>query len=89
MEVIFFSCSTKRSRKLQLLIRTRLLKNKDFFPAYKLGYSVLIMLINVNMPTIVGILLRNEFDFWNVHGIMNTSGHLQSFTLTLHETLCK
>ena len=23
-------------------------------------------------------LLRNEFDFWNVHGIMNTSGLLQS-----------
>ena len=21
---------------------------------------------------------RNEFDFWNVHGIMNTSGLLQS-----------
>ena len=22
--------------------------------------------------------LRNEFDFWKVHGIMNTSGFLQS-----------
>ena len=33
--------------------------------------------------------LRNEFNFWNVHGIMNTSGLLQSkwgFTLTLQET---
>ena len=31
--------------------------------------------------------LRNELDFWNVHGIMNTSGLLQSrFTLTLKET---
>ena len=36
--------------------------------------------------------LRTEFDFWNVHGIMNTSGLLQSkrspkgFTLTLQET---
>ena len=35
--------------------------------------------------------LRNEFDFWNVHGIMNTSGLLQSklspkgFMLTLQE----
>ena len=27
--------------------------------------------------------LRNEFDFWNVHGIMNTSGLLQS-GLQLH-----
>ena len=23
------------------------------------------------------LFLRNEFDFWNVHGIMNTSGLLQ------------
>ena len=32
--------------------------------------------------------LRNEFDFWKVHGIMNTSGLLQTvgFTLTLQET---
>ena len=31
--------------------------------------------------------LRNEFNFWNVHGRMNTSGLLQSgFTLTLQET---
>ena len=31
------------------------------------------------------ILLRNEFNVWNVHGIMNTSGLLQS-NLTLQET---
>ena len=36
--------------------------------------------------------LRNEFNFWNVHGIMNTSGLLQNkrsledFKLTLQET---
>ena len=34
--------------------------------------------------------LRNEFNFWNVHGIINTLGILQSkcsgFTLTLQET---
>ena len=36
--------------------------------------------------------LRNEFNFWNVHRIMNTSDLLQSkwspkgFTLTLQET---
>ena len=36
--------------------------------------------------------LRNEVDFWNVHGIINTSGLLQSksspkgFTFTLQET---
>ena len=36
------------------------------------------------------ISFRNEFDFWNVFGIMNTSGLMQSrasvFTLTLQET---
>ena len=38
------------------------------------------------------VYLRNEFNFWNVHGIMNTSGLVQSkcnpkgFTLTLQET---
>ena len=34
--------------------------------------------------------LLGQLDFWNVHGIMNTSGRLQSmwgFTLTLQETL--
>ena len=32
------------------------------------------------------IYLRNEFNFWNVHGIINTSGLLQSgFTLTLQK----
>ena len=37
--------------------------------------------------------LRNEFNFWKVHGIMNTSGHLhlsksspKGFTLTLQVT---
>ena len=31
--------------------------------------------------------LKNEFHFWNVHGIMSTSGLLQKgFTLTLQET---
>ena len=29
------------------------------------------------------VYLRNEFDFWNVHGIINTSGLLQ---ITLQET---
>ena len=47
------------------------------------------MLILKNM---FNLYLRNEFNFWNVHGIMNTSGLVQSkwslkgFTLTLQET---
>ena len=45
-----------------------------------------------NCETLTIQLLRNEFNFWNVHGIMNTSGLVQSkwspkgFTLTLQET---
>ena len=38
----------------------------------------------------LAVVIRNEFNFWNVHGIMNTSGLVQSkcsgFTLTLKET---
>ena len=30
--------------------------------------------------------LRNEFDFWSVHGIMNTSGLLEIKGLTLQDT---
>ena len=33
----------------------------------------------INKTAIFGYIhLRNEFNFWNVHGIMNTSGLLQS-----------
>ena len=39
----------------QLLIKTKVLKNKDFL-AWILSDVVFIMLINVKMPTIVGIL---------------------------------
>ena len=31
--------------------------------------------------------LRNEFNFWNVHGIMNTSGLLQSNFASVHGIL--
>ena len=30
--------------------------------------------------------LRNEFDFWNVHGIINTSGLLQE-TRSIHNSM--
>ena len=55
-EVIkLFSCSTKLSIEFQMLITTKLLKEKTFL-AFKLSYVIFIMLIKVNMPTIVGIL---------------------------------
>ena len=31
-----------------------------------------------SFPVSFPLYLRNEFDFWKVHGIMNTSGLLQS-----------
>ena len=49
----------------------------------------IVNLFNLN-HTVHSIYLRNEFDFWNVHGIMNTLGLMQSkwspkASLTLHE----
>ena len=56
-EVIkLLSCSTQLSTKLQLLIKTTILTNKEFSCYLGLSGLVFIMLINVKMPTIVGIL---------------------------------
>ena len=53
-EVIeLFSCSSQLSIKLQQLIK--MLKNADFL-AFILSDVVFILIINVKMPTIVGIL---------------------------------
>ena len=41
-----FSCSTQLSIKFQLLIKTEMLRNKEFL-AFKLPNDVFIMLINV------------------------------------------
>ena len=54
-EVIkLFSCSTQLTMKFQPLITTTMLKILTFL-AFKLPNIVFIMLINVKMPTIVGI----------------------------------
>ena len=50
-----YSCLTQLSTKFQLLIKTNMLKNKEVSCFKSLSY-VFIMLINVKMPTIVGIL---------------------------------
>ena len=50
----FFS-STQLSMNFQLLIKTKMLKNKTFL-AFKLADVLFIMLISVKMPSIVGIL---------------------------------
>ena len=66
-----FSYSTQLSTKFQLLIKTKILKIKTFL-AFKLSGVVFIMLINVKMPTIVGILtLMSRINFvlsWVEHG---------------------
>ena len=49
-----FSCSTKLSTKFQLLLKTKI-PTKTFL-ALNLSNVVFIMLINVKMPTIVGII---------------------------------
>ena len=48
-----FKCSTQLSTKSQLLIKTKISKK---FLALSLSDNIFIMLINVKMPTIVGIL---------------------------------
>ena len=56
-EVIkLFSCSTQLSMKYQLLIKTKIPPNKEVSCFKSLRCCVFIMLINVKMPTIVGIL---------------------------------
>ena len=54
-DIKLFSCSTQLITKFQLLIKTKILTIKKFL-ALSLSDVVLIMLINVKMPTIVGIL---------------------------------
>ena len=55
-EVIkLFSCSTQLSIKVQVLIKTKMLKYKRC-SLIKRSDVVLILLINAKMPTIVGIL---------------------------------
>ena len=49
-----FSCSTQMIMKFQLLIPTKMLLK--IFLAFNLTNVVFILLINVKMPTIVGIL---------------------------------
>ena len=60
-EVIkLFSCSTQLSTKFQLLMKTKILKNKEVSNGLSLLDVVFIMLINVKMSTIVGILTFYE-----------------------------
>ena len=65
LEVIkLFLCSTQLSTKFQLLIKTKIPKNEYVSCFFFLSDVVFIMLINVKMPTIVGILtLMSRINF--------------------------
>ena len=52
---IHFSCSTQIEHEISTAHKTKMLKYKDFF-LLKHSNGVFILLINVEMPTIVGIL---------------------------------
>ena len=55
-EVIkLFSCLSQLSIEFQMLITTKVIKNKDF-SCFQTLICCIIMLINVKMPNIVGIL---------------------------------
>ena len=61
-----FSCSTQVSIKFQLLIKTETPKKIGIYCFFKLSYDVFIMLINVKMPTIVGILtFMSRINSWH------------------------
>ena len=53
-----FSCSTQLSMEVQMLIKSKIkcLKIKTFL-AFRCSDVLFIMLINIKMPTIVGILI--------------------------------
>ena len=56
-EVIkLLSCSTQLSMKFQLLIKTKMLTTDEVSCFESLSDVVVIMLINVKIPTVVGIL---------------------------------
>ena len=51
-------------------------------PNFPHSFCCFVFDINQLKVTFADHYLRNEFEFWNVHGIMNTSGLLQSKCFT-------
>ena len=78
-----FQCSTQLSKKIQLLIKAKILTKKKWL-AWGLSDVVFILLINVKMPTIVGILTficRINFVLsWDEHG----KGFISYLSYQLH-----
>ena len=82
-----FSCSTQLSMKSQLLIKTKILLNEDV-SCSKVSDIVFIMLINVKMPTIVGILtFMSRINFVLMRKVLSSQGqvsrvgNLRTFTI--------
>ena len=73
-EVIkLFSCSTQLSTKFQLFIKTKIPTKR--FLALSLSDVVFIMLINVKIPTVVGILTFMS----RINFVLNQVEHGKSF----------
>ena len=72
--------------KFQLLIKTNMLKNEDF-SWIKLSDVVFIMLLDVKMPTIVGIFNIYEYDkfhaqlSWSWTKFYNLKAWLKAWTI--------
>ena len=57
----------------------------EYYTEYKM-YDLESLAIALVFPLVsVMVYLKNEFNFWNVHGIMNTSGLLQS--KSIHDSM--
>ena len=63
MVIYLFSCSTQLSTKFQLLIETKIPTQIKKFLALSRSDVVFNMLINVKMPTIVGIFIYEQDKF--------------------------
>ena len=79
-----FPCSTQLSMKFQLLRESKILKNNIFF-CLKQSNVVFILLINVKMPTIVGILtFMSRINFklsWGEHEKFHNHKAMKQVTL--------
>ena len=62
MYLLSYKTFFQLSIKFQLLIKNKMLKNTQIVLAIKLSDVVFILLINVKMPTIVGILTYMSMD---------------------------
>ena len=76
-ELMLNSVSTQLSMKFPLLIKTEMLKNNNISFFERFSDAVFILLINVKMPTIVGILTLMS----RINIIIGWVEHIQIYNL--------